>query len=106
MSVLLSIFKQPVLCGFFMVVASCCFISKNFSSFSYSVITIVAMQTLDKLCVSNKKKDKVLNQLSATAMNLKENALSIRFKTAFKNSLHHLSAIVVFLPRPWEICKG
>lgn len=56
MSVLLSIFKQPVLCGFFMVVASCCFISKNFSSFSYSVITIVAMQTLDKLCVSNKKK--------------------------------------------------
>lgn len=100
MSALLSIFKQSVLCGFFMVVASCCFISKNFSSFSYSVITIVAMQTLDKLCVSNKKKT-VLNQLSA--MNLKENALNIRFQAAFKNSIHHLSATVVFLPRPLEI---
>lgn len=35
------------------------------------------MQTLDKLCVSNKK-DKVLNPLFA--MNLKEIALNIRFK--------------------------
>lgn len=35
------------------------------------------MQTLDKLCVSNKKKT-VLNPLSA--MNLKEIALIIRFK--------------------------
>lgn len=39
-------------------------------------------------------------------MNLKENALIIRFKTDFKNSIHHLSAVVVLLPRPLEIYKG
>lgn len=48
-------------------------------------------------------KDEVLNQLSA--VNFKENALNIRFKADFKNSIHHLSAIVVFLPRLWKSIK-
>lgn len=39
-------------------------------------------------------------------MNLKENTLNIRFKADLQHSIHHLSAVVVFLPRPLEICKG